>query len=347
MSSKSEKDKQQYKEYRKLFPEILPYVTSTFNTSRQFSEEIIRAAKLLRLDKINSADRDIFKLLKKIGFDALSSKANGFSSNDKNILHASLWLTPGSLLYEMIDKLDKTFLQRYTPYSFAMVRPDYHQLTIVFSEMNSIKTENGHAYLYQDNPINCFENGGRKRIAFSKHALERMRDRLNPRESWRTYGASADLFSFYTGGGVANLVDANSSTKYQQPLIALYILAPPGRFHYSNNAENILPEFDSQKYYYYTLAGYCPYVKEGNTLVAVTFLSPGMTETPEFHLLQKFQEPEREVHKKYLENDLFDYNHPKNYGLLKYLHENGAPHIVRKPMLMERTEGPLLLSKNY
>jgi hypothetical protein len=332
MSRKSNLKKLERQAYYQRYPSYEMDANSCAGKSEQFVAAIQQAANKVRFDEpdfdLAAGNLAFLKMFKKLGYDAVRQKLGDVSDDTVvQILH----LTAGEALFRKLDELDSTILDRFAPFSMAVVNPTSNTFSISVHELTPRATRLGHAFLHAVSPLSLTVDGRPYQIAFSRHALQRFRDRLYPRGSWRNYGALGDIYAMLGG----SLVIRHAATQYdgsqEEPLLAMYFYSSPGQFHISPVPENVLGSIDREANDYFVLAGYAPCAQDGDLLVVKTLLSPGMRGTPEAQAMREQLDPLLRMDMDQALLNLFDYRVPVRYDVLHWLHTRGAVQVVARP----------------
>jgi hypothetical protein len=276
-------------------------------------------------------EAEVYQLLKQRGstaaFAALERataawKEDGMEGTELAEVHFSTNL--GQAVFNVIGEAE---LLKYIPFNDVRFYQVGHDISVVFGSLLHAKGSGGTVYYSRKKP--AIEIDGEKKIvAFSKHAIDRICDRIKVR--WKTYGALGDLFAFLShcvyferccldGGQLAfSFYDICSDPPFSQHWYVEEVLGE----------ENVDP---AKGDCYYRL-GYCPAVIEGEFIKAKTLLFPGFASTPEYRLIQKSslsrQEKQEMVEKtKHLDADTLYSSH--DFSLIKWFHDNGVPQVVQ------------------
>jgi len=333
MSHASERKKLERRAYYQRYPCFVLDDASCADKSEQFVEAIRQAASKVRFDApetgLKLGNLECLKLFKKVGYDGVRQ---AMGDMPMHMVTQLLHLTAGEALIRVVDERDPTILDRFAPFSTALVQPTSNVFLITIHELTSRTTRLGHAFLHQQSPLTLSWEGRTYQIAFSRHALQRFRDRLYPRGSWRNYGALGDIYAMLGGNVVIrHIATPRDDSGRDEPLLAIYFFCCPGLFHLSPIPENVLDGIDCEAHDCFVLAGYAPCSRDSDLLVAKTLLSPGMRGTPEDHLMREHLDLSRRAEMEQTLNSLYDYRVPLRYDLLRWLHAHGAVQVVARP----------------
>ena len=183
----------------------------------------------------------------------------------------------------LLDRIPESDRRRLMPYNHVRVAFERQRMVLKFSSMLSQRGSGGTIYYSRRKP-SVDINGTPWTVAFSRHAIERLCERLNPR--FINYGAAGDVHAFFSTCVYFEPVTLHDG----QPAFALYDMCfNPDFVQYSTYVEGILGEENlvpGQGMPYYKV-GYCPVVLENGFAKAKTFLYPGYAGTPEYGLIRR------------------------------------------------------------
>ena len=150
-----------------------------------------------------------------------------------------------------------------------------HDISVKFGSLLHAKGSGGTVYYSRKKPK--IEIDGKKKIvAFSRHAIERICERI--KSNRKTYGGVGDLFAF-----LSHCVYFERCDLGEQLAFTLYDISgdPPCIEHLY--VEEVLgrENVDPAKGKCYYRLGYFPAVIEGDFIKAKTLLFPGFASTPE------------------------------------------------------------------
>jgi hypothetical protein len=319
---------------REKYPEI---VIGRRDADPKFIESVIEAIKnfdFLDTKRLGSAQQAFYRMGKECGFGNAINLINSLPSiNDgkKKIAGtqklAVVLTSFGSLLLEMVPE---EIRRKFMPWNDMSVDFQGQEIVLHFSSMKSQCGVGGTVYFSRLKPKITF-NGNEYTVGFSRHAIERICKRLNPR--YIQYGPAGDIHAFF-----------NSCVYFEpvllfgdQPAFALYDWCDnPGFSHYETytvgvlGKENINPT--GGRIYY--RVGYCPVVFEGEFAKAKSFIQPGFRSTPEYGLL--LSSSLRSEQKEHLIAKVTDDGRSESDTLYwndseaaKWFHDNGIPQVIQ------------------
>ena len=191
--------------------------------------------------------------------------------------------------------------------------------------MWSMRGNNGNIYFSRRKPRVRLEGKDRV-VAFSRHAVERISQRLNlsPIE-YPSPGAFFDTCIYFEPVTIHG----------NQPGFALYNYCsdeclPSYRTYVEQvlGGENLTP-CKGQAYY---KLGYCPVAYEGDFAKAKTFLYPGYKGTPEYGLIRNANLPRAKRDELFEEAEGLDASQVmlnNKHDTIKWFHDNGVPQVVQ------------------
>ena len=238
------------------------------------------------------------------------------------VLSHTTLLSYGTQLFQQIPEETR---KRFLP--FHDVRADFEGRDIVlrFSSMRRKSGDGGTIFYSRREPkIRLLDQEWK--VAFSRHAIEQICTRFNPR--YLSYAAAGDVHAFFS----TCLWFEPVMLFGNQPAFAMWDTCGD-RVNLRHGIyvqeilgeENVIPGNGRC----YHRVGYCPVAFEDGFAKAKTFLCPGYDTTPEFGLVIESQLPE-------LEKDLLlhyasssDVTHVAEEGIeaIKWFHDNGVPQV--------------------
>jgi hypothetical protein len=317
--------------HRDQYPQVLIDPT---NGDPEFVKLVQEAHSGMDFDDstmFTSGDREFYRRLRRYGFTQANSWLKETMLNQVAI--GDDFGQIGGVItlikygHHLLERIPEEARRRLMPYNDVHV--DLGQKMILqFSSMLSKRGAAGTIFYGRRKPTIELD-GKRWIVAFSRHAIERICERLNPR--YIHYGASGDVHAFFSKCVYFEPIILHGN----QPAFVLYDLCHDPQFaHYRTYVKDILGEQNvvpSNGTLYYKV-GYCPIVFEDDFVKAKTFLYPGYTGTPEFGLILRGRHSpmERELlirnattqdGDKVVVND--------NPETIKWFHDNGVPQVVQ------------------
>ena len=316
---------------RDQYPKVLIDPT---NGDPEFVELVKKANSEIDFDDTHlfqRGERNFYRLMRQHGFsDAHKAlvKAMQFrcAAGDEvgHIGEIAMLLGYGAKLLERIPEQTRL---RLMPYNDVRVMFQHKTMILKFSSMLSQMGAGGTVFYSRRKPTVVFD-GKPWTIGFSRHAIERICERINPR--YIHYGASGDVHAFF------------STCVYFEPVslyggqlaFALYDMCGNKPFaQYETYVKNVLGEenLNLSKGRPYYKVGYCPVVFEGAFAKAKTFLYPGYMATPEYGLILKSKLSRIEKDSLILNATAQDADEVVINGKLqtiKWFHDHGIPQVV-------------------
>jgi hypothetical protein len=231
----------------------------------------------------------------------------------------------GTTLLSRISEVER---RRYMPFNDVHVHIDQCDIIIMFSSLLSARGKDGTTFYSRQKPTIEFE-GKQWNVGFSRHAIERLCQRVNPR--YIEYGFSGDAHAL-----VGNCIYFEPVLLHgNQPAFTFWdrCFTPPFSI-YETYVKKILGEenVDLAGGECYYRVGYCPVAFEGDFAKATTLLYPGYSATPEYGLLQKTpldRQAKLGLSRQAVSNDVVEVLWKHNAEAIKWFHDNGVPQVVQ------------------
>jgi len=266
--------------------------------------------KILRADGLGEAARVVRAVSLRLALDQHPAA---------NVLAHTLAMSYGEALFQQIPE---DVRKRFLPYNDMRVDFTARDIVLRFSSMNR-KSGDGGTIFYSSRRPKISLRDQEWKVAFSRHAIERICARLNPR--YLTYAAAGDVHAVL-----------NTCIWYEpvtlfpnHPAFAIWdTCSNPTNLSYQLFVREVLGERNvvPGNGPCYHRVGYCPVVFEDGFAKAKTFLCPGYDTTPEYGLVRKSRMSA-------LDKDLMihsasssDLLHIADEGVeaIKWFHENGV-----------------------
>lgn len=180
----------------------------------------------------------------------------------------------GDLVFSMIPQ---EALRQWIPLHDVQILPAGSQIVVSFRSLRQAKGPGGTIYYSRFKPLLTID-GENRIVGFSRHAIERICQRIVPR--WDTYLGLGDAFAFFD----QCVYFERSDLPDGQLAFTFYALCRKGFFHWRYVEETLGPDVEDDGHYYYRV-GYCPAVVEGDFAKAKTLLFPGHYNTREYRLV--------------------------------------------------------------
>lgn len=333
---KKDREKRKRKEkieqdIERAYPEV---VIDPDNGTPEFVALVADAVSKLKLSDgkvFSPGEQTFYRACRKKGFDLYLNvvkqnldKMEGLSESEKQSIFYTYYCGYGERLVNRISRESKL---KYLPFNDVKVSFVGAQISIKFDSLVSEKSPGGSIYFSRKRPQIIF-SGTEYTVGFSRHAIERICERQNPR--YMTYGGLGDAFIFFGGCRYYKPVYLEGG----QAAFVLFNRCDTPGFIQAEYLNRVLGKENLQKgqgncYY---IVGYCPVVFDKGFAKAKTFLIPGYSGTPEYSLLlkSKFPQSERErllkMTQDATEDDVFM---GENLELIKWFHDNGVPQVMQ------------------
>ena len=227
----------------------------------------------------------------------------------------------------VLSRIPECARDRYLPLNDFTVVPERQHILVIVRSLLKAKGSGGTIYYSRRKPTLEID-GVRKIVAFSKHAIDRICERIKPR--WKTsYAALGDIFAFLDQCAYFERCDLHGG----QLGFTFYDGCDKEFIQYSY-VEDVLGEenLDPKAGKPYYRVGYCPAVVEGEFVKAKTFLFPGYTQTPECDRLYRSSLSPAEkqaIHQKVKTLNAYTLYGSQDMSVIKWFHDNGVPQVVQ------------------
>ena len=177
-------------------------------------------------------------------------------------------------------------------------------------------------------PPTVLAQGVRRPLAFTAHAIARMRDRQVPASTAESHNSLVDLFSFVQHNHVVE-----PATLYgNHPAVCLFDVCLPG-FFARRYVEELVGKVPQAARYLYRF-GYSPLVREGDFWLAKTLLVPGFIGTPEYGLLRQASLAPGVKERLLQTCEALSYTRlieTGDFALIRWFHTHGIPQVIPEP----------------
>jgi hypothetical protein len=226
----------------------------------------------------------------------------------------------------VLNRIPESKRDAYLPFNDVMLVPHGHRIDVIFRSLLKAKGPSGTIYYSRRRPTLEID-GLPKIVAFSRHAIERICERLRPR--WKiSYAALGDAFAYFDqcvyfercelyGGQLAFTFYEECKDGFVQHWYIDNVLGE----------ENLDPRAGKPHY----RVGYCPAVIEGNFVKAKSFLFPGYASTPEYDAILRCTLPgarRSEMINRTKALDADTIYGSQDMSLIKWFHDHGVPQVV-------------------
>jgi len=321
------RDRERHRAYRDRYPEFL---FDTTNGDAEFVEVVKTAMRTINFDDASVFqpwEMELYRTLKRDGTRAVMDRLLLVKLDDSvtGRLAQSHFLV--NLGHTVLSRIPESERERYLPINDVMFLPHSHHIRVIFRCLLKAKGQNGTVYYSRRKPTLEIDRVP-KIVAFSRHAIDRICERIKPR--WKThYAALGDVFAVFDQCMYFERCDLRGG----QLGFTFYDGCQPGFVQYCYvkkvlGEENLDPKA-GRPYY---RVGYCPAVIEGDFIKATTFLFPGYSATPEYGRLLHSSLPwpeKRSLVESMTVLDAEKLYDSQDFGLIKWFHDHGVPQVVQ------------------
>jgi hypothetical protein len=282
----------------------------------------------------------VFQSLHKEGFKSTTSRIEttaaagveqGFpKAETEYTLLYPLFMLLGDWIFE---RLPEPYRTKPLPFHYFFVAPVDKDLVIKFAFLPSVSNEHGRIYHSPLDPTVPF-GGGKWKVGFSRHAIERICERIcpTPEIGYAQFSLCAMYCRYYTYFEPLELPDGQHAIR----LLDYCDRAGDAAVHpYVRDVlEQPGPSLANSTLGY--VLGYCPLSFIGPRAVAKTFLYPGYSNTPEDHLVRTAPisaAKRRDLLTLASDNNLHRVYRKGGLEAIKWYHDNGVPQVF--PMKQE------------
>ena len=177
-------------------------------------------------------------------------------------------------------------------------------------------------------------DGVPKIVAFSKHAMDQVAERIEPKWVSLDYSVLGDLYALFENCVHFERCDLYPDEHGNTLAFTFYDVCVDDRFWAYNfyvkhvlGEDKLIPEFKQ-----YLRVGYCPAVIEGDFIKAKTLLFPGFGTTPERGAILRSNLPRGEKDRLIELAKTQNAQQLKNTSdssVIKWFHENGVPQVIQ------------------
>ena len=309
---------------RERYPQFIFHDPKGIDIPEPFVRAVKRAARSIRFDDRSLCSRQDEAFMCHVKMHGIASAITEFRGTvelqEQLAIATDIAFTLGAVLFW---KLRPTIaLHECVPYYDVSLRLSRTDIEVDFDGLLRDKTPGGTVYFSSSRPTIEIE-GHRKVVAFSRHAIEQLRDRRVQR--WDTYHGAAEAFTYVSTWRRFDLVQSAGNM-----LLAVYNTCSEGFLSY-RYVEHVMGESCHDAKLWYRL-GYLPMGMTEKYASAITLLTPGMRGTPERDLLDRasLSRGERQRIVEGIENAV---SHERlfetmDFSALRWFHENGVPQVV-------------------
>ena len=313
------------------------------DASQQWTKCVVRIVSTIDFGdpaQFEEAQRRAFRMLKELGLDVIERAVRKAEEQEGPELSVGfrrfIWCL-GNLVVEKMTPAERS---RFIPFNDVLITPFGHDILVRVSSLR--RTEVNGTRVYHSSRCPTLTIDGKKRVvAFTRHAIERLCDRIVP--SWRYYTGLGDAYAFFS-----DCLHFELAELYPKRLAFTFYdscfleQCRPGLTSFPCEyarrvigTRAMIEHRDFGRRWYYRV-GYCPAFVgrdfvDGDFVVAKTLLFPGMKTTPEYGLLLEspLSEQERNAMLAKAESQTAETMQKTwDYSLVKWFHDNGVPQVV-------------------
>ncbi len=228
----------------------------------------------------------------------------------------------------IFERLPEPCRMKPLPFHYYDVQPSTKDLVIRFAFLQNTMNEHGRIYYSPFEPTVPF-GGGKWKVAFFRHAIERICERLctKPQIDYGHFSSLAMYFRHTIYFEPLELPDGQHAIRLFD---YCYRGEDVGYHPYVKHVlENESPAAQDAHLVY--LLGYCPLSFIGPRAVAKTFLYPGYRNTPEDHLVRTTpisMAKRRELLALASDNNAAHFYEAGGFEAIKWYHRNGVPQVI-------------------
>ena len=300
--------------YAQKFPKFV-YLTN--GAPEAFVELVQQAIKKIDFrdpSMFSAAGTEFYRLQKQHGTAVVQELIE--ATRDDLPAQMNLICGLGHLVFSLIPQEE---LRQWIPYHDLQIIPGGPQIAVFFRSLQQAKGFAGTVYYSHFQPKLSI-NGRERVVAFSKHAIQRICERIVPR--WYTYAGLGDAFAFFD----QCIHFERSDLRDGKLAFTFYDHCRKGFFNWKY-VEEVLGASTEYDGHYYRRVGYCPAVIEGDFVKAKTLLFPGHEGTPEHPLVWASDVPvavkvqATNMNSAWIEDT-------EDFRLVKFFHQRGLPQVI-------------------
>jgi hypothetical protein len=321
-----------------------PFHVDVEDANPRFAEEVLIAIEAFRFEELPNWQQKAYQDLRLYGGDDvlrhISAAMKMVQEEDPTNLSGTCvelaWVcTLGQLIF---NKIPDATLTQFLPFNDVRFHLNTPFKGILVEVRSLVEVDTGKETLWHSRLKPTVEVGGRKyTVAFTKHAIDAVKKRINPR--WKFYTALGDMFAFFDQCTYFEQVRLRNTTKSGERQLGLTFYdmcgnKPFWRWRYVEEVlgvENLKAGAGSPYY----RVGYCPAFldDESGCIKLGTLLFPGFKQTPEYQALlaSSLPQEERERMEHLASNQnaevLLDTG---DLSVIKWFHDNGVPQVIQR-----------------
>lgn len=306
------------------------------NADLGFQALIKKAIQQFDFNALSSKMRSFLHDFKENGYEKVVCRLKKDLSDERNIdkknrkkifLQNVLFLQSHHIGEIVFDKIPKEQIQQYLPLNNVDFFFKKTEIIVQFRTLKKIKNSQGISYYSRLEPT-VEVDGNRYKIAFTKHAIDRICERLSPKGL--TYSSLGDIYAYLE----ACVYFETCKLRNGRLAITFWDWCGSNIFWNYQYVEKVLGKKNliPTKGYPYFRLGYCPIVIEDGFLIAKTLLFPGYTQTPEYEYLlnSELSKTERtNLRHKATKQDAKSLSETGDFSCIKWFHINAIPQVVQ------------------
>jgi len=298
------------------------------NADLEFIKLVKEATQEFDFNELPKEMRNIYQQFRENGFEnviqllKIKSKNNRLSPQDL-LVHCNL-----SIPTKIFEKIPKNKLEKYLPFNDFRFLPKDNKIIVQCRGLKKIRGSQGNFYYYSYLRPTVEISKTKYIVAFSKHAIQRICERINP--VLMNYLALGDIYAYFE----ENMFFEISRLADGSPAITFWDLCGSKGFWHYKYVQEVLGEKNLilGKGKPYFRVGYCPIVFDGEFVIAKTLLFPGYSQTPEYEYiinssLSKFDK--ELLQKKSTLQDAKSLFETGDFSTIQWLHTNTIPQVVQ------------------
>lgn len=305
--------------YARKYPQFV--LLDAADADPRFVAHVERAARSIDLrdrSLFSGVESGLYKQIKKHGHSFTKQLFEELSADP---VKQAIWAFKlGSIIFSRIPR-DR--LLAYIPYNDVHVLFGGRDIFLKFLSLRQQSGQNGIIYYSRRRPT-LDVDGVPKIVGFSRHAIERVCERVVPR--WENYAALGDAFAFFD-----QCLHFERSDLHSGHLAFTFFANCTKGFVCQHFVDEVLGRSIDDGENFYHRVGYCPAVVEGDFVKATSLLPPGFRGTPEFTALVQADIPWFEKNTMLQQAQTMDLDRvmtERDFELTRWFHDAGIPQVV-------------------
>jgi hypothetical protein len=317
------------------------FLLDTREGDPQFVEEVKKAIHAFSFTELPPGQQMAYRYVATDGADnvlrdireAAKQLLQQDPSNENARFAVSDWaLTLGELI---LSKIPEPVRESLLPHNSVQFLPVGNDIIVDCRSLIKVETVRDPFWYSRLRPTVEIE-GRTYTVAFSKHAIDKIKERINP--DWKTFSALGDVFAYLEQCARFDVCHLLNTDRNGKPQLALtfYDICFQEEFWEWMYVTNVLgrENLDPNLGRAYHRVGYCPaFLDEARGFVTLgTLLCPGYRKTPEYGLLQASGLPADEktrLERLAVEHSRDNLLGEQDFSAIKWFHENGIPQVIQ------------------